>query len=99
MAGHRPVVLPMPSPSRPPEGQVEYSVERSRKQVMARLGKKGEKQTCHGFKFGEGKEHASEHEAMRAAQAWAATFSKAGAGSEPWESHDRSIAGRWPAAH
>ena len=53
----------------PGEEVVTYSVERSRNQVMVRVGKKGNRK-CYGFKYGEDHKHATEDDAVSAAKAW-----------------------------
>ncbi len=46
-----------------------FSVERSRKQVMVRVGPKGDHK-CYGYKYGDGRTYSDEVAAVRAAQAW-----------------------------
>ena len=52
------------------EKRIIYDREKSRSQVMVRVGNKGDVCECTGFKYGFGRKWATEAIAMKAAIAW-----------------------------
>ena len=50
--------------------RVLYDREKTRNQVMVRVGTRGEGEQCTGFKYGLGREYETEEIAMKAAIAW-----------------------------
>ena len=50
--------------------RVIYDREKTRSQVMVRVGKKGEGEECTGFKYGSGRQWETEEIAMKAAIDW-----------------------------